>query len=431
MARWPTVVEGAGDRPSAIGYAVDPGVRLARPAEIVAWGGVDGVPWQIQAFVTEPDADGRWWEHGPVGPELEFSLGKDGRFGGGGAGTLLNEGTHLTASVQFFGLRPDVVTWLGVVSEKVDRLDVCTDEGDERTIGLKLGPPGFPRLFWFFPPRGATGQLVATSADGRELQREALIDFESSPANSGTSVNPFGYPAGRPPPGWQDDRTEYGPGEGPRRAEDFHLHEATFPLFVVPLDLWNGYAGLSGSGSSWRVLEHVGFGYFDEPGGHRRGFQVTNERPGRPRDERPARPEDVGIWWSEPLADNHLVNFASRFVSADVRRELLHLGLLETGPLQLVSLVELDVSGHRVVVAARAYRRFPALRSMCFDLPDVRVTLHGWDLSFDEMERYLRSLQRLELGTDLFRSMATAQEWTARRFDELHRDRSAEGPGAR
>jgi hypothetical protein len=46
--------------------------------------------------------------------------------------------------------------------------------------------------------------------------------------------------------------------------------------------------------------ERVGFGYLDEPGGSRRGFEVGNERPGRRRlPERPALQEDVGIWRSD------------------------------------------------------------------------------------------------------------------------------------
>jgi hypothetical protein len=230
MARWPTFVEGEGDQPGAIRHDVDPGLRLARPPEIIAWGRVEGVPWQIQAFVTAPSPDGRWWEHGPVGPVLEFALGKDGWSGGGEAGTYLNEGTHLTASIHFFGSHPEIVAWLGVVSDEVKRLEVRVDDGDVRTIKLNPGPIGFPRLFWFFPPRGATGHVVALSADGRELQRENLVEIDVHPrSNAGTSVNAFGYAAGRPPPGWPDDPTEYGPGEGPRHAEDFHLHERRSP----------------------------------------------------------------------------------------------------------------------------------------------------------------------------------------------------------
>jgi hypothetical protein len=265
--------------------------------------------------------------------------------------------------------------------------------------------------------------VVAFSTDGRELQREDLVDVEVHPrSNTGTSVNAFGYPADRPPPGWPDDPAEYGPGEGPRHAEDFHLHEASFSLYVVPPDRWDGYAGLSGSGSSGRDLDHVGFGYFDEPGGRRRGFEVINQHLGRSQQlERPARREDVGIWWSDPFPADDRVNFTARFLSAEERRGLTgDRGWLETGPVQLVNIVDLDVAGHRVEAALRTYQRLPALRSISFDLPDVRLVVHGWDVGFDELQGYARTLERLELGSGLYRSMKAAQARTTRRFDQLH-----------
>ena len=422
MLRWPEVVEREGDRPQAIGRDVEPGLRLASGSEVVAWGSVDGVPWQIQAFVTAPGRNARWWEHGPVGPRLEFALGKDGWFGGGEAGTHLNEGTHLTASIHFFGSHPGIVAWVGVVSDEAARVEVRVD-GGARAIELHRGPPGFPRLFWFFPPRGAAGHVLALAADGRELQREDLVDIDVHPrSNPGTSVNAFGHPVGRPPPGWPDDPTKYGPGEGPRHAEDFHLHERTFPLYVVPPDRWEGYFGLSGSGTSGEELDRVAFGYFDEPGGSRRGFEVGNERPGRGRPlERRPRPEDIGIWWSDPFPDDDTVNFAARFLSREDQRELTgDRGWLETGPVRLAAIVELDVAGHQVEAALREYRRLPSLRSIRFDLPGVRLALHGWDLTFDELEHHVRTLERLEFGTNLFRSMEAAQARTTRRFDELH-----------
>ena len=421
--RWPEVVEGEGDRPRAVGRDLEPGLRLARPPEVVAWGSVDGVPWQIQAFVTAPGPDGRWWQHGPVGPGLEFALGKDGWFGGGEAGTLLNEGTHLTASIHFFGSHPNIVASVGVVSGEVARVEVRLGDGPGRKIELHPGPPGFPRLFWFFPPRGAAGHLLALAADGQELQREDLVDIDVHPrSNAGTSVNAFGHPVGRPPPGWPDDPTEYGPGEGPRHAEDFHLHETTFPLYVVPPDRWEGYVGLSGSGTSGEELDRVEFGYFDEPGGSRHGFEVGNGRPGRRRPlERPPRPEDIGIWWSDPFPDDDTVNFAARFLSPEDRRELTgDRGWLETGPVRLAAIVELDVAGHQVEAALRVYRRLQSLRSIRYDLPGVHLVVHGWDLTFDELVQHAKTLERLEFGTNLFRSMEAAQARTTRRFDELH-----------
>jgi hypothetical protein len=83
-----------------------------------------------------PGRTGRWWEHGPVGPGLEFALGRDGCFGGGEAGTRLNEGTHLTASIHFFGAHPEIVAWVGVVSDEVARLEVRLDDGGGRAVEL-------------------------------------------------------------------------------------------------------------------------------------------------------------------------------------------------------------------------------------------------------------------------------------------------------
>jgi hypothetical protein len=39
----------------------------------------------------------------------------------------------------------------------------------------------------------------------------------------------------------------------------------------------------------------------------------------------------------------------------------------------------------------------------------VRLVLHGWDLTFDELERHARTLERLEYDTNLFRSMEAAR----------------------
>ncbi len=48
-----------------------------------------------------------------------------------------------------------------------------------------------------------------------------------------------------------------------------------------------------------------------------------------------------------------------------------------------------------------------------------------------KLERYARALERLELGTDLFRSMEAAQARTKHRFDELHGHEHGDGPNGR
>ena len=384
---------------------------------MVAWGSVEGVPWRIEAFVTAPGVGGRWWEHGPVGPGLDFELGTtDGWFGGGEAGTFLNEDTHLTASILFWGAHPEIVAWLGVVSDDVSRVEVHLDEGDVRPIEIHSGPVDFPRLFWFFPPRGAMGHVVAEAADGRELQREELVEvFVHGRSNAGTSVNPFAYMGDRPPPGWPDDPTVYAGGVGPRHADDFLLYEATFPLYVVPPDRWIGYTRLSGGGSSDGHLDHVVFGYVDEPRDPHVGFEVNCEDPER----RPGKPGIDPRDMDAPFLTDDAFNFAARFLRARERDDLMDdFGRADAGPMRNEGPIELDVAGHRVTAGRRTFGRLPSLRSLGFDLPAVRVVVNGWGLTFEDLVRYARALEQLELGTDLHHAMTSAQARTDRRFDD-------------
>jgi hypothetical protein len=421
MARWVLVTEGEGAPPRVIEQGLESDLVYARPPGLVAWGTADGVPWRIQSAVTAPGPDADWWDHGPVGSELAFRLGRDDAFGGGDVHTRLQDRSHLSASICFFGSHPKIVSWVGVVTDAVAHIEVRLDDGEVRTVEVHEGPEGFPNLFWFFPPRGATGTVVSIAADGSELQTDRLIDTDVPPnANSGTSINGLGYSLDRPPPGWPDDPTEYGPGEGPRHAEEFHLHEATFPLYAVPPHQWTGHVSLSGSGSSGRQLTEVCFGYFDEPGGSRRGFEIVNAHPDRRPSARPIRRDDIGIWANDRTPDDDVENFASRFVTNDERSRLRReYGSLEVGPTRIVLIGELEVAGVGVEHHRREYRPLPSLRTIGFALPGTRLTLLGWDLTFEEMEGHARALERLELGTELF-AMKAAQTRSDQRFDELH-----------
>jgi hypothetical protein len=348
-------------------------------------------------------------------------LGRDDAFGGGDVQTRMEEGTHLSASIEFFGSQPSIVAWVGVASDRVARIEVRLDDGDVRSVAVHQGPKCLPNLFWFFPPRGATGIVVSIAADGSELQTDRLIEADVPPnANSGTSIHTPGYASDRPSPGWPDDPTEYAPGEGPRHAEEFHLHETTFPLYAVSPDRWSGFAGLSGSGGSGGQVTRVKFGYFQEPGGGRRGFEIVNARPDRRSTRRPVR-GDVGIWWHDRNQDDDVANFLPRFVS---QRTVLQLreehGFPDAGPTRFAWIGELEVAGLRVESYRQEHHRFTALRSIGFELPGTRVTLHAWDLAFEQLEGHARSLERLELGTELFAAMTAAQATSDRRFDELH-----------
>jgi hypothetical protein len=165
----------------------------------------------------------------------------------------------------------------------------------------------------------------------------------------------------------------------------------------------------------------VSFGYFDEPGGSRRGFEVVNARPDRRTRARPVRQEDVGIWWSDRIPDDDVASFASRFVGYEDRDDLRgDYGLLDVGPTRITEIGELEVAGHRVESHRREYRRLSSLRSIGVELPGPRVTLWGWAVPFDELEDHAQALERLELGTELFAAMEDALARSHRRSDQPH-----------
>lgn len=424
MGRWLDVTEGGTDRPSPVRRDVDAGLVLARAYEIVAHGIVNGTPWLIQAFATGPGPGGRWWEHGPVGPEMEFLLGAQGQFGGGGMNCHIPDGTHFTMTSHFFGALPEVVAWVGVASSETDHLEVRLDDGDVRRLELHPTLEGFPHAFWFFPPRGASGSVVAFGRDGDPLQTERLVDIDVSPdQNAGTTVNPSGYPSDRPPPGWPTDDTRYGPGQGPRWEEDFLLHVCPFPLYIVPPDAWEGYTALSGHGGSGKgpPPEEVRFGYVDEPDDARRGFEIVNlssERARRQlRFEREAREEDVGIWMAGPHRDNSVWNFAGRFVRHQGER--WRRASLDTGPRRYTGRADVTVAGQHVSAERWEWRDLPSYRRLVMSLAEVAIVLHGWDLAEDECLALVPRLEQLRLDTPLFDAMKRAQARSDARFAEL------------
>lgn len=383
--------------------------------------------------MTTPGPHARWWDHGPVGPELEFFLGKDGWFGGGGVSTWLDEANDITASLDFFGRFPDIVSWVGVASDRTDHVEVRLDDGRSERVDLHEGPVGFPRFFWFFPPRGAAGVVVAVDADGNELQRESLMDIEVSPtSNAGTTISGLGWPADRPPPGWPPDPSEYGPGEGPRWDEDFYLHVATFPFFVLPPQSWEGFALLGGGQSSGppRNVTEVRFAYLDAIPAPSRGLAIHNRHPHdarqRARTRRPARQEDVGVWFAASSFDQDEMDLLGRFLpQEDVRR--MHLDARQDiGPRRYLGSVEIGSPGHRVPAERWEYMDHLKLRVLRTALPDVELTVLSWDLSEADLLGYASRLERLEVGTELFRRMSEAQAASDAAFRADHDRRHLE-----
>lgn len=411
---WPNV-SSEGPVPPPHSVPVEEGTVLLRPPRVVAHGHVAGIPWKIQAWTTAPAHRAKWWDvMEPVGPEMEFELGAGGFLGGGGVHVRVPEGHVFAASGHFFGRVPYVVSWVGFVTDEVKRVEVALRDGRTKDIPLHDGPEGFPRSFWFFPPRGVPAKLVAYASDGGVLERQALPESDVPPdANTGTSVNPSGWRADRPPPGWPEGDRDFAPGEGPRRDEDFLLHVAPFPIFVIPPEAWKGIVMLEGHGGRGHATSYVPtrieFGYLDRAGEPTRGMLVENVDPDdEDHLEKMYRPHrEEGLWWFDAVNDAaYLPQLAGRFPQVASKgagggsRSLTGRRYLGQG--------RLVADGTETVFERWEYRDYPELIEIRFRLPRVAIRIEGWGLDVDEVLGLAARLEHLKLGSDLLRRMTDA-----------------------
>jgi hypothetical protein len=318
-----------------------------------------------------------------------------------------------------------------MAGEEVGRLEVALADGRARDIPLHEGPSGIPRLFWFFPPRGVPAEAVAYDRHGGVLERRALPEPELSPdANAGTSVNSAGWRGDRPAPGWPQEPREFAPGEGPRRDEDFLLHVAPFPIFVVPPDAWEGLVSLSGHGGhggpALYVPTHIEFAYLDRAGEPSRGMHVVNvdpEEEDRLEEFYPPHREE-GLWWFDAGRDAaNLPQLPGRFRDerGQTPRNVSGRRYLGSG--------RLLVTGTETVFERWEYLDYPELVEIRFRLPDVALRVEGWNLTMEEVLGFASRLERLELGSDLLLRMTEAAEAAVQAWESWLRERHPPAEG--
>jgi hypothetical protein len=201
---WPEVTLGGPQEPY-IDRVVSDEPLLRGPKLVVAYGTVSGIEWTLTAFHTRPVGDWRTNDR-PVGPELEFFLGRQGEEGGGRAYAQIPQGKHVSLSGHFFGRLPHIVAWVGVVAVDVNSIEARAADADIRTADLMQAPPGFPDCFLLFPPQDVDTDILAMSASGEVLESHRLRRMSDLPpnANAGTTINGVSWMEGERPPGWAD-----------------------------------------------------------------------------------------------------------------------------------------------------------------------------------------------------------------------------------
>jgi hypothetical protein len=146
---------------------------------VIAYGTVQGIPWSLAAFNVR---DGGGWTgnggpDGEPGPAGELFLGAGGTFGGGGLALYATtpwQPDDLGVSGFGFGAA-GVSGYAGVMSTRVDRVEVHLTEGEVRTVPLVDGPAGVDaRYFIVWTPNEATGRIVAYDSEGAEIDDQVM-----------------------------------------------------------------------------------------------------------------------------------------------------------------------------------------------------------------------------------------------------------------
>jgi hypothetical protein len=189
---WPTVVIGD----PADGYTVPPDVAEADgPVRVIASGTVDGKGFSFQSYVgIGPDPGWKGPCLGFAGPGLDQFASPDpqppGAVGGVSSQTCANvqgvpglKDMFLTAQEdpeQAPGIAPNY----GFLSSRVDGLELRLADGSTYGIVVLPSPPGWDgvQAFFFVPPQGVTGTVVALAADGTELARAQACTYDEASA---------------------------------------------------------------------------------------------------------------------------------------------------------------------------------------------------------------------------------------------------------
>jgi hypothetical protein len=141
---------------------------------VIDAGRVQGEPWTLVAL--EQNGGGLWFEAAP-GPCGELFLGSWGVDGGASFCLRLEdmEGSpEMTSTGIVWGVGP-ITAYAGVVTSRVDRVEIVLGRGDVRRVPLLDGLRGVTgRYFAVFVPNGARGEVLAYDPSGEVVGREQL-----------------------------------------------------------------------------------------------------------------------------------------------------------------------------------------------------------------------------------------------------------------
>jgi hypothetical protein len=160
----------------------------------------------------------------------------------------------------------------------------------------------------------------------------------------------------------------------------------------------------------------VAFSYLEDPGAvPDRGFEVVNLDPAEAARFRSGGDPSL----IDPLEGHHLVSSLGRFVSPEVQDRL------EFNPgvalLARTGTEHVEVLGARRLVDRWSVLNEPGLVVLRLSLPGTEITV-GSNLPEKELLPLVATLERMELGSDLFHRMRQAQAVSDAAWEAKHHE---------
>jgi hypothetical protein len=183
---WPVVTHGALHE-GYVDRTVGEDPSLVVDKTVVDAGRVQGIPWSLVAL--EQNGEGMLWHPAAEGPCGELYLGSWGDDGGAGfclrKDDVGNAAPNMSAVGIVWGIGP-LSAYAGVVTERIDRVEIVLGSGGSRTVPLLEAHGVSGRVFAVFVPNGARGAIVARDATGVVVARESLCAADLKVAEDAT-----------------------------------------------------------------------------------------------------------------------------------------------------------------------------------------------------------------------------------------------------
>ena len=312
-----------------------------------------------------------------------------------GFGTRLNEGTHLSASIDFFGSHPGSSPGSASSRTRSTGSRSGSTTATFARANCTMAPPASPPVLVLPAARGGGADRCARvgwvrAADGapRRCPAPSRVELGNERERVRRPDRPATARLARRPNRVRSRRgAETRGGLPPPRGGIRPVRRSARSVAGIRGPLRQRRIGTQDRPRRVRLLRRAGRIRAGVRGDVGQPRPATTPRMAGPGTRRRGRLDGGSVPGRRRL---QLRRTVPRAKELDVFQD--EHGFHDFGPSRIESITEAVVGSERVEHARREYRQLPAFRSIHLDVPGSRVVLYGWNLSFEELTHYAEPL---------------------------------------